>query len=64
MSNTQNTQEVKEVKFKGKTYVAVPEKVAKCCKGCALENKGCYDHVRVQAICHQGYIFELKNKKD
>lgn len=58
MSN--ENKEEKLLEFKGKKYVAIPEKVAKCCKGCALENKGCYTSIRALAICRQGYIFERK----
>lgn len=58
MSNEKK--EEKLLEFKGKKYVAVKEEVAKCCKGCALENKGCYNSVRALAICRQGYIFKRK----
>lgn len=58
MSNEKK--EEKLLEFKGKKYVAIPEEIAKGCKGCALENKGCYNSVRALAICRQGYIFKRK----
>lgn len=59
-NNNNNNQEPKYLEFKGKKYVAVPEDVVHGCKGCALIDKGCYNSVRAQAICRQGYIFKRK----
>lgn len=56
-------QETKQLKFRGKEYIAIPERVEKGCKGCALMDKGCYTSVRALAICRQGYIFKLKDKE-
>lgn len=58
--NNTNTNEEKIAEFRGKKYVAIPEKSPKCCEGCALINRGCYDNIRVQAICRQGFIFKRK----
>lgn len=58
MSN--KDKEEKLLEFKGKKYVAIPEESYKCCKGCDLMDKGCYNSVRALAICRQGYIFKRK----
>lgn len=63
MSNEKKEEE-KLLVFKGKQYIAVPEKIHRCCKGCELENKGCYTSIRALAICRQGYIFKRKTEKD
>lgn len=63
MDSAQNKQtEKKELIFKGNKYIAIPEKVEKACKGCALENKGCYTSVRALSICRQGFIFKRVKK--
>lgn len=48
----------KYLSFKGRNYVAVPEIAHRCCKGCDLLDKWCYNSVRALAICRQGYIFK------
>lgn len=60
MSN--ENKEEKILEFKGKKYIAVPEKSSKCCKGCEIMDKGCYNNVRALAICRQGYIFKRKRE--
>lgn len=58
MSNEKK--EEKLLEFKGKKYVAVSEESVKCCKGCDLIDKGCYNNIRALSICRQGYIFKRK----